>query len=78
MYQGESYADILPEASLLSACNHENVLKMYGLTSPSSWIVLEWFSDYTLLQFLKSEIGQEPELEDIFYIAAQVSLKFSI
>lgn len=59
----------------MSSLCHENIVKMYGITPSSNWIVLEWLSDNTLLQFLKSRIGKMTTIVQMSYVAAQVNLR---
>lgn len=78
LFKPGSYKDVIKEASIIKLCSHDSVLKLYGVTPTFDWIVMEWFSAWNLLAYLRptNEKQHTIHLKQIINIATQVNKQY--
>ncbi|XP_052081262.1 tyrosine-protein kinase SRK3-like [Mytilus californianus] len=72
-FQQGSYQDFIREASIMKLCNHDKVIKLYGVTTTVDWIVMEVYYNWNLLEYMKIYQENEINFNQMIYIAAQVA-----
>jgi len=66
----------LEEAAIMKKFRHDRLVALYAVCSQEEpvFIVTEFMSNGSLLEYLRNGPGQDLEEADLIYIAAQVSI----
>ncbi|VDI30529.1 Hypothetical predicted protein [Mytilus galloprovincialis] len=57
----------------MKLCSHNNVVKLYGITTTVDWIVMEFVHDLNLLEYMRIYKENKINFNQMLHIAAQVA-----